>query len=192
MFSFLVLFFSLYFWFDSLLLEDSDWWYKSEWWGGRAELNSGCCRWGIGQPPGSYFVFVATLHFECYLYIFNTSDVQFHVNMKLIVWFGRFPAFALFGLHTWHVTCWFCVVAVLLLGCKQVFTEWLNYGCFPFYLNALFLLFCCSSLSPPCPTSSFGLAADEWFSKGKLSLPGYALYFCFVLLSWSRSSRIMA
>lgn len=179
MFSFLVLFFSLYFWFDSLLLEDSDWWYKSEWWGGRAQLNSGCCRWGIGQPPGSYFVFVATLH----LYGINTFDVQFYVNMKLLVWFGRFPAFALSGLHTWHVTCWFCGVAVLLLGCKQVFTEWLNYGCFPFYLNALSsscsaaLLFPLPALHPPSawlqmsgfPKVSFLYLAMHFTS---------ALYFC--------------
>lgn len=48
---------------------------------------------------GSYYVFVATLH----LYVINTFDVQFYVNVKLLVWFGRFPAFALSGLHTWHM-----------------------------------------------------------------------------------------
>lgn len=171
MFSFLVLFFPLYFWFDSLLLEDSDWWYKSE-----CEV--------VGHnltqaAAGSYYVFVATLH----LYVINTFDVQFYVNMKLLVWFGRFPAFALSGLHTWHVTCWFWVVAVLLLGCKQVFTEWLNYGCFPFYLNALSsscsaaLLFPLPALHPPSawlqmsgfPKVSFLYLAMHFTS---------ALYFC--------------
>lgn len=61
----------------------------------------------------------------------------------------------------------FCVVAAVLLGCKQVLTGWLSYGCFPptYCKCSLLLLFCHPSFSH-LPFSSW--PTDEWFSKGKL------------------------
>lgn len=52
----------------------------------------------------------------------------------------------------------FCVVAAVLMGCKQVLTGWLSYGCFPFtYCKCSLLLLFCHSLLPLHPFFLFSL-----------------------------------
>ncbi len=84
----------------------------------------------------------------------------------------------------------FCVVAAVLLGCKQVLTGWLSYGCFPltYCKCSLFLLFC-HSLLPLRPffLSSL-LSSSLLFFRAGLQMSGFPkvsslpLYDCTWLL----------